>query len=49
MSTFNLPATSEKVQLLEEQTVLHITLNDAKYRNALSDDIVTDLVKVLGH
>lgn len=45
--TFKLPATGDKVQLLEERSVLYITLNDPRYRNALSDDVLSDLIKVL--
>ncbi len=47
MTAFKLPETSEKVLLLEDRLVLHITLNDPRYRNALSDDVVSDLIKVL--
>ena len=42
-----LPQTSEKLQLKLDRSVLHMTLNDPKFGNALSEDLVEELIRVL--
>ena len=42
-----LPKTSDKVLLELDRTVLHITLNDPGFGNALSEEMVADLTTVL--
>jgi len=42
-----IPETSDKLQLRLDRSVLHMTLNDPKSGNALSEDLAADLVRVL--
>ena len=42
-----LPKMSEKLQLKLDRSVLHMTLNDPKFGNALSEDLVEELIRVL--
>jgi isohexenylglutaconyl-CoA hydratase len=42
-----MPETTEKLQLRVDHSVLHLTLNDPKSGNALSEQLADDLVRVL--
>ena len=42
-----LPQISDKLELQLDGSVLHMTLNDPKYGNALSEEMADDLVRVL--